>query len=550
MNGVTEPTPSPSVAPPKAYALSGAWAAACAVLCGVFYFLAFPGIDIWPLGFVALIPLRLAMVGQTPKRAFWLGWLSGLTMISLGFYWMVDMMKQFSGFSTPICILLLTIVNAFESGRMGLFSWLFVRGQQRFPNLGGLLWLSALVTSELTFPVLFFWSFGAVLHNVPVFTQVAELGGIFAVTLVVAAANFGLSEFLVARVQRRPANLRVALPYLLVPVVAGLYGVLRIHQVDARVAAAPKAVIGLVQANMSLTEKRQRHDEGMLRHMRATEAMTAKQHLDLVIWSETSVMGAMLEDDAARIVPRAFAARLHVPLLFGAVLVKPVTDAREYAYFNSALITDDQGQVHGRYDKQELVPFSEHMPLGRELPSLYEISPNSGKFEPGELNEPLPLGEHRVATLICNDDVVPALGNRVTRDTNTDLLANLTNDAWFGDTTEPWIHLALAKFRAIEHRRFFIRSTNSGVSAFIDPVGRVLATTQTFKEQSLVHQIAWLKGRTVYEALGDYPYWIPGLFAAYAAFSRRPRRKGDHERKARKARKGEPKRSNAAAVAQ
>jgi len=186
------------------------WAAAAAALCGVFYFLAFPGLDVWPLGFVALVPLRVAVLGQTPKRAFWLGWLSGLVMITLGFYWMVDMMRRFSGFSAPICMLLLLIVNAFEAGRMGLFAWLFVRAEQRFPKQSGLLFLSALVTSELTFPVLFFWSFGAVLHNAPVFTQVAELGGVFAVTLVLTSANFGLSEFLVARVQRRAVNWRVA----------------------------------------------------------------------------------------------------------------------------------------------------------------------------------------------------------------------------------------------------------------------------------------------------------------------------------------------------
>jgi apolipoprotein N-acyltransferase len=70
-----------------------------------------------------------------------------------------------------------------------------------------------------------------------------------------------------------------------------------------------------------------------------------------------------------------------------------------------------------------------------------------------------------------------------------------------------------------------VRSTNSGVSAFIDPVGRVLAKTDTFTEQTLVHEIAWLKGRTVYEALGDWPYWIPGLFAVYAAYSGRSRRR-------------------------
>ncbi|MEP7052850.1 MAG: apolipoprotein N-acyltransferase [Pseudomonadota bacterium] len=508
----------------RAPALSPVWAAAGAALCGVFYFLAFPGLDLWPLGFVALVPLRVALVGQTPKRAFWLGWLSGLVMITLGFYWMVDMMRRFSGFSAPICMLLLLIVNAFEAGRMGFFAWLFVRGEQRFPKHSGLLFLSALVTSELTFPVLFFWSFGAVLHNAPVFTQVAELGGVFAVTLVLTCANFGLSEFLVARVQRRAPNLRVALPYLAVPVLAALYGALRIHQVDARVASAPKALIATVQANMSLTEKRTHHDEGMVRHLRATRELTSKYKLDLVIWSETSVMGAMVDVEAADLVPRSFAARLHVPVLFGAVLAKKVDDARGYALYNSALVTDVHGQVRGRYDKQELVPFSEHMPFGHEIPYLYEISPNSGTFDPGESNMPLPLGEHKIATLICNDDVVPALANRVTKDSNVDLLANLTNDAWFGDTTEPWIHLALSKFRAIEHRRFFVRSTNSGVSAFIDPVGRVLATSETFKEQSLVHEIAWLKGRTVYEALGDWPYWIPGLFAIYAAYSGRVRR--------------------------
>jgi len=524
MSGATDSKSDPNAwatNPNQPPAFKKIWAAALAVSCGVLYFLAFPGMDLWPLGFVALVPLRLALLGQTPKRALWLGWISGLTMISLGFYWLVDTMRQFSGFSTPICALMLLIVNAFQAGRMGLFAWLFVRGERRFS--AGLVWLCALVTSELVFPVLFFWSFGAVVHGQPVLTQLAEIGGIYAVALVMAAANFGLAEFAVARISRRPANVRAALPYLLVPVAAALYGVLRMHQVDARVAAAPKAQVGLVQANMSLTGKRSQPNEGMRRHLSATRALTAQRPLDLVIWSETSVMGAMREDEANAIIPRAFAARLHVPLLFGAVLVKKVSDAREYAYFNSALITDESGQVHGRYDKQELVPFSEHMPLGREIPKLYEISPNSGAFEPGESDAPLPLGEHRIATLICNDDAVPALANRVTRDPNTDLLANLTNDAWFGDTTEPWIHLALAKFRAIEHRRFFVRSTNSGVSAFIDPVGRVLAASQPFKEETLVHEIAWLRGRTAYELLGSYPYWLAALFAVYAAFGRRKR---------------------------
>ncbi|HEY3496812.1 MAG TPA: nitrilase-related carbon-nitrogen hydrolase, partial [Polyangiaceae bacterium] len=125
--------------------------------------------------------------------------------------------------------------------------------------------------------------------------------------------------------------------------------------------------------------------------------------------------------------------------------------------------------------------------------------------------------------MVCNDDVSPSLGNRLLADPRTDLLVNLTNDAWFGDTTEPWIHLGLAKFRAIEHRRFFVRSTNSGVSAFIDPVGRVYAQTETFKEQTLREEIRWLRGRTGYELVGNVPYWIATILVIAAAFVKRRR---------------------------
>jgi apolipoprotein N-acyltransferase len=102
-------------------------------------------------------------------------------------------------------------------------------------------------------------------------------------------------------------------------------------------------------------------------------------------------------------------------------------------------------------------------------------------------------------------------------------MVNLTNDVWFGNTTEPWIHLALAKFRAIEHRRFFVRSTNSGISAFIDPVGRVLAQSRPLEEQTLVASVAWLKGRTVYEVIGDYPCHLATVVIALAAHLSRKR---------------------------
>jgi apolipoprotein N-acyltransferase len=122
------------------------------------------------------------------------------------------------------------------------------------------------------------------------------------------------------------------------------------------------------------------------------------------------------ESDAAEGRRLPFAARLGVPLLLGVVVVKDVNDARQHAFNNSVVITDGRGVVRGRYDKQELVPFSEKMPFGEHLPILYEISPNSAKFEARKALGHMPHAGHWIAAMVCNDDVVPSLGNRVVAD--------------------------------------------------------------------------------------------------------------------------------------
>jgi apolipoprotein N-acyltransferase len=124
--------------------------------------------------------------------------------------------------------------------------------------------------------------------------------------------------------------------------------------------------------------------------------------------------------------------------------------------------------------------------------------------------------------VICYEDIIPRNVNRIVNNGDPDLIANLTNDAWFGDTTEPWIHLALSQLRAVEHRRYFVRSTNSGVSAIIDPVGRVVAHTETFREAALAGEVAWLRGKTAYEHLGDVPWWLVSLATLVMAFVKRP----------------------------
>ena len=464
-----------------------------AIATGVPYFLAFPGPDLWPLGFVAFVPLIVALEGQTPKRAAFLGWLAGFTMTMIGFYWLLELLENFSGFGLPLCLLFTVILCGYQSGRIGLLGWLSARiSQKGYP--GGLAFALGFAASEQAYPLLFPWSYAATVHQVPALTQLGEIGGPILVALPLIAVNVAVAELVFARRAKRTPRWKLVAVLAAAPVLAACYGALRIPAVDARSAAAPKGRVGIVQANMSLEGKRRNPGDGLRRHLALTEQLKRQGPLDLVVWSETSVVNAMNEEDLSVLVPRHVTASLGVPALFGAVIIKNVEDTRRYVLYNSALLTDRDGQVVGRFDKQRLVLFSESMPFGAVLPILYQWSPNSGRFVPGRRFDPLRFGEHEVATIICYEDIIPSFVNRIMRNGEPDLIANLTNDAWFGDTTEPWIHLALATLRAVEHRRYFVRSTNSGVSAIIDPVGRVVSHTETFREAALVGEIAWLRG--------------------------------------------------------
>jgi len=490
-----------------------------AFLSGLLYWVAFPGIDVWPVAFVALVPLFVALAGQTPKRGFWIGWTAGFGMTITGFYWLSYTLQVFSGFPLPLCWLFQGILCGYQAGRIGLFGWLATRGEQRGWGRGLTLAL-AFAASELVFPLLFPWFYGATVHQVLPLLQVAELGGPIAVSLVLLAFNYALAELVLARLASRAPNKRV-LALAAIPVLAAIYGLVRIPMVDRRSAAADKVEVGLVQANMSLMAKRENKEEGLARHLRLTQALKDQGPLDLVVWSETSVMSAFLEDQANAELRRRFTRKLGVPALFGSVLARPVDDARGHALFNSALLTDKKGNVVGRFDKHYLLAFGEYLPFGETFPKLYEWSPHTGHFQAGTSFKPLNLGERQIAVVVCYEDVLPAFVNREMNEGEPELIANLTNDAWFGDSTEPWIHLALAKLRAVEQRKFFVRSTNSGVSAFVDPVGRVISNTKTFEEASQRATLRWLKGKTLYTHLGDAPWWLATLASVVLAFRRR-----------------------------
>jgi len=508
----------------------GFWpSTALSLASGVLYFLAFPGVDLWPLAFIALSPLVVALEGQPPRMGLWLGWVAGFAMTMAGFYWLLEMLRVFSGFSTIPCVLFMSLLCAYQAGRMALTGWLTARAATRgWPP--GLAFALAFATGEYAFPLLFPWYYGATVHNHAPLMQTAELGGPILVGLVLVAANLAIAGALLARLRQAPQNWRRHLGLASLVALAWVFGAWRVESIEKRVQSAPKARVGIVQANMSLYGKRHELEEGLRRHLHLTRQLNERHKLDLVVWSETSVMRPVEESQLATEVPRAFSRKLGVPALVGSVLVRPVEDQRSYVFFNSALALDAAGNVTGRYDKTYLLAFGEYLPFGETFPVLYSWSPNSGHFSQGRSLEALKVAGHWVSTNICYEDLIPAFINKMLRHRDAQLIVNMTNDAWFGDTLEPWQHLALAQFRAVEQRRFLIRSTNSGISAFVDPAGRVLAHTPAFEPAAVAHEIAWMHGKTVYRHVGDVPWMIASLASVFIAFKRRRRLSSAPER--------------------
>jgi|HubBroStandDraft_4_1064222.scaffolds.fasta_scaffold54085_1 apolipoprotein N-acyltransferase len=502
--------------------LSAPAAYGCAFASGLLYWAAFPGADLWPLTFIAWVPLVVAMHRQPTRRAALLGLLAGLTMNVAGFAWLEQMLTTFSGFPLPLCTLFLLIVCGYQGLRIGFLGWVYGRTTARgWPAAP--MFAAAFVTSELLFPVLFWWYYAATVHQVPVLMQVGDLGGPVLGGLVLLAVNIALAEPIVARLERRPVARGPLVAGAVTLVLTLAYGALRVRAVDAAARSAPEATVGVVQANMGLMEKRTDHEEGLRRHLGLSEDLRARG-ADFLVWSETSAMRPVHDATYGQEL-RTLTRKIGLPTIFGAVIVKRVEDERGYVFYNSAIGSQLDGSVDGRYDKQILLAFGEYLPFGETFPVLYRWSPNSGRFSSGTSLDPIVLdvrGErHPVTTLICYEDILPRFTNDAVRHADPELLVNMTNDAWFGDTSEPWEHLALSQLRAVEHHRYFVRGTNSGVSAVIDPVGRIVARSGTFRPEGISAPIHWMRSHTVYEVLGDWPWLLVSLATLVATFRRR-----------------------------
>ncbi|HSC86948.1 MAG TPA: apolipoprotein N-acyltransferase, partial [Polyangiaceae bacterium] len=165
---------------------------ALALLTGLLYFLAFPGVDCWPLAFVAFVPWMVGLVGRSPGEAAFGGWLIGMVVHFTGFYWLVGMLETFSGFPLPLCVLFMAILSAYQGSCFAVLGWLVAKVRSKgWPF--AVAFVLAFAAAETAFPYLFPFRFGTSVHEATALVQVAELGGATLVGLVLLAPNYLLA---------------------------------------------------------------------------------------------------------------------------------------------------------------------------------------------------------------------------------------------------------------------------------------------------------------------------------------------------------------------
>lgn len=489
-----------------------------AALSGVLYVLAYPAFDVWPLAFVALVPVLFALERHVhgTRQALAVGLVFGLTTHLLGYGWLIETLHVFARFPLLLSAAMYLLICLVQCGQLVLFV-LLVHAAKRRGRDALLLAPLCLGAAELVYPQLFPNYFAASLHRVPLLLQSADLGGPILLSMLLALCNAGLCRLLLRA--REPRAWRLPLAAGVVLALAYLYGAVRIAQIDRDVAAAPKLSIAVIQANQPPFQKRQDRDAFRQQYVEQSKRVEQLYKPELLIWPETAlqyVLPFTTKSVSALLSP------LVTPVLFGG-LAHRVQDGKAELY-NSAYLAAAGGGVLGRADKQRLIPFAEYIPFGDMFPRLYDYLPNTGAFTSGEPRA-LPFRDHRIAALICYEDVLPGHVRDVVRATKPDLIVNLSNDVWFGNSAEPYIHHALAKLRAVEHRRTFVRADNVGISAVIDPAGRVVARTQAFTRATLRARVALLGADTVYDRIGDAPAWLATLLVLLA-IARRARSRG------------------------
>jgi apolipoprotein N-acyltransferase len=447
-------------------------------------------------------------------RAFALGLLTGFVYFCGSVYWVVAVMNTYGGLSMPVAVLVGFLLASYLALYPALFAVLLRRAVLHLGVRG--LWLAPAlwvatewVRSNLGggFPwVLLGYSQASALPVV----QLASVTGVYGLSFLVASV--GTAAAILALGRTRTAWFGAAVTAGAVILVTG-WGAWRLGQTDLT-AGSPRVRVGLVQGSVAQDEKYDpaRRDEIINRHLNLSRQAIG-EGAQLVIWPEASTPFYFDLDPLLAAPIRRLAQETGTPFIIGTDQFER-TSGEPDRYYNAAVAVGADGRTRSSYRKMHLVPFGEYVPL---KPLLFFVGPlieAVSDFSAGGEAVVFDLDGRRLSVAICYESVYPYIAQTFV-ERGAELLATITNDAWFGQSSAAYQHFEQGAVRGVEQGRYVVRAANTGISGAVDPYGRVVARTPLFEPTVVVVDVGLVGQRTIYSRTGDVVAWA-GLAVALA----------------------------------
>jgi len=460
--------------------------------------LCFPRFNIAWLAPFALAPMLVAMAREhRPGRRFLLGWSAGVVYWFGVCYWIQFVLAFHGGMGDVVgwlVFLLFCVAKALHMGVFGLLAGILMRRWWAIPAVSAL-WVAVEVTHG---PLGFAWlALGNAGIDMGIPMRLAPYTGVYGLSflfLMMAAA-------MALAVLRRP---RLELLWL-----GPVAGLLLLPSLPPAGPGHDAAV--LVQPNISETEQWDLEKLGNTeRRMAALTLQSAMEHPELqpslLVWPEAPAPFYYAEDARLRNYIEAVTRAAHAYLLTGEVSHTP-----QGAPLNSAVLVSPAGNLVSKYDKVNLVPFGEFVPWPFGW-LTQKISTEAGDFAAGKRVVVSAVDAHQIGAFICYESVFPNFVRQFA-DHGAEVLLNISNDGWFGQSAARRQHLSLVRMRAAENRRWILRAANDGITAAIDPAGRVRQMLPPYVEAAAYTGFTYIAQKTPYTRFGD---WFAFLSASIA----------------------------------
>ena len=471
-----------------------------AALSGVLVVLALPKPDFYYLGWLALVPLFLVLsVERSKLQTFAVGYAAGLTYFAGTFYWIAQTMSTYGGLSGGVSIAVFSLFVIVFAGHVGLFALLLRVVFHRFGSGGILLAAPIWVGIEL---LQTYWLFGGFPWML-VGYALAPYGGLL--QIVTWTGIYGLSFVLVTVNALIAFGLRTAKWRFMGAVIVLVAAVAYIPAPRGE-EYSDTLSLRLVQTNIDLDQSWLEPDEAELLDELHLLSTSGQSEPELIVWPETPAPFFLEQDPEIGKRMRAIAAEADAHFLLGYI------GRTEESVSNSAGLLAPSGEQVSRYDKIHLVPFGEYVPLKDLLFFAESLVRNVGGFTPGSEYTISHVDGHRISTTICYEDAFPALMRQFPL-RGAELIVNITNDGWFGSTSAPYQHLRTARVRAVETRRSIVKVANTGITAIIDPYGRIVARTELGERTTLEGRAGYRSDLTPYVRFGDVFAYVVTLVA-------------------------------------